>query len=152
MELQETLPLGTENARARRQPIQGKWSAGAGRARLLRKDHGRHGSRRRACCDRVTEQAKATPRIISPSICARIGHETYQRIVRELVTDLSNVTNPQLLELARQALRPRCFVGDASIGSLKSHPASLRSGLPSPERRADSLADSMWSVSGRASC
>jgi hypothetical protein len=33
-------------------------------------------------------------------------HETYQRVVRELVADLSNVTNPQLLDLARQALRP----------------------------------------------
>jgi hypothetical protein len=32
-------------------------------------------------------------------------HETYQRIVREMSADLAAVTNPQLLELARQALR-----------------------------------------------
>ena len=32
--------------------------------------------------------------------------ETYQRIVREIVADLSSITTPQLLDLARQALRP----------------------------------------------
>jgi hypothetical protein len=32
--------------------------------------------------------------------------ETYQRIVRELVADLSSITPPQLLDLARRALRP----------------------------------------------
>jgi hypothetical protein len=32
--------------------------------------------------------------------------ETYQRIVREIDTDLSSITTPQLLDLARQALRP----------------------------------------------
>ena len=31
--------------------------------------------------------------------------ETYQRIVREIVADLSSITTPQLLDLARQALR-----------------------------------------------
>jgi hypothetical protein len=31
--------------------------------------------------------------------------ETYQRIVREIAADLSSITNPQLLDLARQALR-----------------------------------------------
>jgi hypothetical protein len=31
--------------------------------------------------------------------------ETYQRVVREIIADLSSVTTPQLLELARQALR-----------------------------------------------
>ena len=30
--------------------------------------------------------------------------ETYQRIVRDSVADLSSITTPQLLELARQAL------------------------------------------------
>jgi glycerol dehydrogenase-like iron-containing ADH family enzyme len=30
--------------------------------------------------------------------------ETYQRVVREVVADLSSITDPQLLELARQAL------------------------------------------------
>ena len=28
-------------------------------------------------------------------------HETYQRIVREVVADLSSITTPQLLELVR---------------------------------------------------
>ena len=32
--------------------------------------------------------------------------KTYQRIVREIVADLSSITTPQLLDLARQALRP----------------------------------------------
>jgi hypothetical protein len=32
--------------------------------------------------------------------------ETYQRIVREMTADLSSVTTPQLLNLAREALRP----------------------------------------------
>ncbi len=32
--------------------------------------------------------------------------ETYRRIVREIVADLSSVTTPQLLDLAREALRP----------------------------------------------
>ena len=32
--------------------------------------------------------------------------ETYQRVVREVVADLSNITDPQLLDLAREALRP----------------------------------------------
>jgi len=31
--------------------------------------------------------------------------ETYQRVVREIIADLSSVTTPQLLELARQAFR-----------------------------------------------
>jgi hypothetical protein len=31
--------------------------------------------------------------------------ETYQRVVREVVVDLSSITSPQLLDLARQALR-----------------------------------------------
>ena len=31
--------------------------------------------------------------------------ETYQRVVREIVADLSSITTPQLLDLARQALR-----------------------------------------------
>jgi hypothetical protein len=31
--------------------------------------------------------------------------ETYQRVVREIVADLSSITEPQLLDLARQALR-----------------------------------------------
>jgi len=31
--------------------------------------------------------------------------ETYQRVVREIVADLSSITPPQLLDLARQALR-----------------------------------------------
>ena len=31
--------------------------------------------------------------------------ETYQRVVREVVADLSSITQPQLLDLARQALR-----------------------------------------------
>ncbi|MGC2223494.1 MAG: hypothetical protein WA624_14620 [Methylocella sp.] len=31
--------------------------------------------------------------------------ETYQRIVREIVADLSSITTPQVLDLARQALR-----------------------------------------------
>jgi hypothetical protein len=32
-------------------------------------------------------------------------HETYQRVVREIIVDLSSVTTPHLLELARQAFR-----------------------------------------------
>ena len=30
--------------------------------------------------------------------------ETYQRIVREIAADLSSITTPQLLDLAREAL------------------------------------------------
>jgi hypothetical protein len=33
-------------------------------------------------------------------------HETYQRIVREIDADLSSITTPQLLGIARQALQP----------------------------------------------
>ena len=33
-------------------------------------------------------------------------NETYQRIVREIVADLSTITTPQLLDLALEGLRP----------------------------------------------
>jgi hypothetical protein len=40
--------------------------------------------------------------------------ETYQRIVQEIVADLSSITTPQLLELARQALRSKTSADSAS--------------------------------------
>jgi len=43
--------------------------------------------------------------------------ETYQRIVREIDADLSSITTPQLLDLARPALRTGSYAGGAGAGT-----------------------------------